>query len=71
MTAEPAPRWGSPRFKARHRDRKLWVRFHTGTMRLEPDRRHLILPAIAWLRAWRTRGAWSGWSPRAGHGLCR
>ena len=43
------PKVGFPRFKARHRDRSR-VRFHTGTMRLEPDRRHLILPAMGRLR---------------------
>ena len=42
-------RIGFPRFKARHRDRGR-VRFHTGTMRLEPDRRHLTLPVIGRLR---------------------
>jgi putative transposase len=39
-----------PRFKARHRDRGR-VRFTTGAMRLEPDRRHLILPVIGKLRS--------------------
>ena len=34
---------GFPRFKARHRDRGR-VRFSTGAMRLEADRRHLTLP---------------------------
>lgn len=34
------PRVGFPRFKARRRDRGR-VRFSTGAMRLEPDRRHL------------------------------
>jgi putative transposase len=42
-------RIGFPRFKGRHRDRGR-VRFHTGTMRLEPDRRHLTLPVIGRLR---------------------
>jgi putative transposase len=41
---------GFPRFKARHRDRGR-VRFTTGAMRLEPDRRHLVLPRIGRLRA--------------------
>ena len=41
---------GFPRFKARHRDRDR-VRFTTGAMRLEPDRRHLILPVIGRLRS--------------------
>jgi putative transposase len=40
---------GFPRFKARHRDRGR-VRFTTGAMRLEPDRRHLTLPVIGKLR---------------------
>jgi putative transposase len=40
---------GFPRFKARRRDRGR-VRFTTGAMRLEPDRRHLILPVIGRLR---------------------
>jgi putative transposase len=40
---------GFPRFKARHRDRGR-VRFTTGPMRLEPDRRHLTLPVIGKLR---------------------
>jgi putative transposase len=44
------PRVGFPRFKARRRDRGR-VRFHTGTMRLEPDRRHVILPVIGKLRS--------------------
>jgi putative transposase len=43
-------RVGVPRFKARHRDRGR-VRFTTGTMRLEPDRRHLTLPVIGTLRS--------------------
>jgi putative transposase len=38
-------RVGFPRFKARRRDRGR-VRFTTGAMRLEPDRRHLVLPVI-------------------------
>ena len=42
-------RVGFPRFKARHRDRGR-VRFSTGAMRLEPDRRHLVLPRIGRLR---------------------
>jgi putative transposase len=42
-------RVGFPRFKARHRDRGR-VRFTTGAMRLEPDRRHLTLPVIGRLR---------------------
>jgi len=37
-------------FKARHRDRGR-VRFTTGAMRLEPDRRHLTLPVIGRLRS--------------------
>jgi putative transposase len=44
------PRVGFPRFKARRRDRGR-VRFHTGTMRLEPDRRHVVLPVIGKLRS--------------------
>jgi putative transposase len=40
---------GFPRFKTRHRDRGR-VRFTTGAMRLEPDRRHLVLPVIGRLR---------------------
>ncbi len=40
---------GFPRFKARRRDRGR-VRFTTGAMRLEPDRRHLVLPVIGRLR---------------------
>jgi putative transposase len=41
---------GFPRFKSRHRDRGR-VRFTTGAMRLEPDRRHLVLPVLGRLRA--------------------
>ena len=40
---------GFPRFKARNRDHGR-VRFSTGAMRLESDRRHLILPVIGKLR---------------------
>jgi putative transposase len=43
-------RVGFPRFKARHHDRGC-VRFTTGAMRLEPDRRHLTLPVIGTLRS--------------------
>jgi putative transposase len=43
------PRVGFPRFKARHRDHGR-VRFTTGAMRLEPDRRHLVVPVIGRLR---------------------
>jgi putative transposase len=43
-------RVGFPRFKARHRDRGR-VRFTTGTMRLEADRRHLTLPVVGRLRS--------------------
>src|SRR5918994_7041208 len=43
-------RVGFPRFKARHRDRGR-VRFTTGAMRLEADRRHLTLPVIGTLRS--------------------
>jgi transposase len=42
-------RVGFPRFKARRRDRGQ-VRFTTGAMRLEADRRHIILPVIGRLR---------------------
>jgi putative transposase len=42
-------RVGFPRFKTRRRDRGR-VRFTTGAMRLEPDRRHLTLPVIGKLR---------------------
>jgi putative transposase len=42
-------RVGFPRFKSRRRDRGR-VRFTTGAMRLEPDRRHLVLPVIGRLR---------------------
>jgi putative transposase len=41
---------GFPHFKARRRDRGR-VRFTTGAMRLEPDRRHLVLPVIGRLRS--------------------
>jgi putative transposase len=44
------PRVGFPRYKARHRDPGR-VRFTTGAMRLEPDRRHLTLPVIGKLRS--------------------
>jgi putative transposase len=44
------PRVGFPRFKARHRERGR-VRFTTGAMRLEADRRHLVLPVIGRLRS--------------------
>jgi putative transposase len=43
-------RVGFPKFKARHRDHGR-VRFHNGAMRLEVDRRHLILPVIGTLRS--------------------
>ena len=43
-------RVGFPRFKARHRDRGR-VRFTTGVMRLEPDRRHFTLPVVGRLRS--------------------
>jgi len=43
-------RVGFPRFKARRRDRGR-VRFTTGAMRLEADRRHLTLPVIGRLRS--------------------
>ena len=43
-------RVGFPRFKARHRDHGR-VRFTTGAMRLEPDRRHLVVPVIGRLRS--------------------
>ena len=43
-------RVGFPRFKARHRDRGR-VRFTTGAMHLEPDRRHLTVPVIGKLRS--------------------
>jgi putative transposase len=43
-------RVGFPRFKARHKDRGR-VRFTTGAMRLEADRRHLVLPVIGRLRS--------------------
>jgi putative transposase len=41
---------GFPRFKGRRYDRGR-VRFTTGAMRLEPDRRHLVLPVIGKLRS--------------------
>jgi putative transposase len=41
---------GFPRFRARRRDRGR-VRFTTGAMRLEPDRRHLVVPVIGRLRS--------------------
>jgi len=42
-------RVGFPRFKSRRRDHGR-VRFTTGAMRLEPDRRHLVVPVIGRLR---------------------
>lgn len=39
-----------PKFKAKYRDAKR-VRFTTGTMRLEDDRRHITLPTIGALRS--------------------
>ena len=44
------PRVGFPHFKARHRDPGR-VRFTTGAMRLEPDRRHITVPVIGKLRS--------------------
>jgi putative transposase len=44
------PQVGFPRFKVRHRDRGR-VRFTTGAMRLEPDRRHITVPVIGKLRS--------------------
>jgi putative transposase len=41
---------GFPRFKSRRRDRSR-VRFTTGAMRLEADRRHLTLPVVGRLRS--------------------
>jgi putative transposase len=57
-----AGRVGFPRFKARRRDRGR-VRFSTGAMRLEADRRHIILPAWSWLRpaGWIVPKRW--WPP--------
>jgi putative transposase len=46
----PGRRVGFPRFKARRRDHGR-VRFTTGPMRLEPDRRHVVLPVIGRLRS--------------------
>jgi putative transposase len=43
-------RVGFPQFRARHRDHGR-VRFSTGAMRLESDRRHLTLPVIGRLRS--------------------
>jgi Helix-turn-helix domain len=43
-------RIGFPRFKARRHSHGR-VRFSTGAMRLEPDRRHIILPVIGRLRS--------------------
>jgi putative transposase len=43
-------RVGFPRFKARRRDRDR-VRFTTGAMCLEPDRRHITVPVIGKLRS--------------------
>jgi putative transposase len=40
---------GFPRFKTRHRSR-LAVRFTTGTLRLEPDRRHVTLPRLGTIK---------------------
>jgi putative transposase len=42
-------RVGFPQFKTRRRDRGR-VRFTTGAMRLEPDRRHIVLPVVGRLR---------------------
>jgi len=64
------PRVGFPRFKARRRDHGR-VRFTTGAMRLEPDRRHLILPVPASFAARRTPGGCSGCSAMARRGSCR
>jgi putative transposase len=58
-------RVGFPRFKTRHRDRGR-VRFTTGAMRLEPDRRHLTVPVIGKPRSKKTPAGWSGWSSRVG-----
>jgi putative transposase len=43
-------RVGFPRFESKHRTRNR-VRFTTGALRLEPDRRHITLPVIGSLRS--------------------
>jgi putative transposase len=43
-------RVGFPRFKSRRQDRGR-VRFTTGALRLEPDRRHFTLPVVGRLRS--------------------
>jgi putative transposase len=40
---------GFPKFKSKHRSRRS-VRFTTGTVRVEPDRHHVVLPRIGRLR---------------------
>jgi putative transposase len=43
------PKMGVPRHKAKHRAR-LSCRFTTGTIRVEPDRRHVTLPRLGTIR---------------------
>jgi putative transposase len=62
------PRAGFPRFKARHRDR---VRFTTGAMRLEPDRRHITVPVIGKLRSKENTRRLERLAPRARRASCR
>jgi putative transposase len=54
-------RVGFPWFKSRHHDRGR-VRFTTGATRLEPDRRHLTLPAIGKLRCGIDLGIGAEWA---------
>ena len=59
-------RVGFPRFKSARRDQGR-VRFTTGTMRLEPDRRTIVLPVIGLLRSKRTPAACNATSPPGEH----
>ena len=43
------PRMGFPRFKTKHRAAKAFT-FTTGTVRVEPDRRHVTLPRLGTVR---------------------
>jgi putative transposase len=45
----PGRRVGFPQFKSRDRAR-MSVRFTTGAIRVEPDRRHVVLPRLAGIR---------------------
>ena len=61
---------GFPKFKSKHRSARS-VRFTTGAIRVEADRRHVVLPRIGHVRTMSRLASWPAACRRVRRGSCR